>query len=145
MRFLSSYSLRLEGRRLLFLSAGVDEDNVVMSVDLTNPDMYAREKILLNKDSIHLMRSRVLLTDVCLEWLSVKNFSGKHVQFQLEVAVDADFRDIFEIRGLKRKNRGELLPVPQPAEGIELAYQGLDGVETNHSPSPRTASRFHQR
>src|SRR5512142_2812434 len=50
-RFLSSYELRMDGRRLLFLSSNVDEDNIVMSADLTNPDIYAKDRLLLKKDS----------------------------------------------------------------------------------------------
>lgn len=127
-RFLSAYQLRMEGRRLLFLTANVDEDNVVMSVDLTNPDMDLREGRLV-KDTLHIMRSRVLLQNICFEELSVKNFGGKHVRFQIELSVDSDFRDIFEIRGLQRKARGEHLPPEERKDGLDLAYKGLDGVK----------------
>ncbi|OGW50890.1 MAG: hypothetical protein A2078_11005 [Nitrospirae bacterium GWC2_57_9] len=127
-RFLSSFSLRMEGRRLLFLSAAVDEDNLLLSVDLTNPDITLKEKILLAKDSIHLMRSRVLFGNTCYESLSIRNFSGKDVQFQLEFTVDADFKDIFEVRGQKRKMRGTILPSRINNDGLELSYVGLDDV-----------------
>jgi glycogen debranching enzyme len=128
IRHLSSFALRMEGRRLLFLSANVDEDNIVMAVDLANADFSHREKLPLVKDSIHVMRSRILLKDTCFESLSIRNFSGKDVRFQLEVTVDSDFKDIFEIRGLKRKMRGQILPVRVNESGLVLSYQGLDNV-----------------
>ena len=47
----------------------------------------------------------------------------------MSFAVGADFKDIFEVRGLKRQHRGRYLP--EEAErggGIVLAYEGLDQV-----------------
>lgn len=128
-RFLSAYELRMEGRRLLFLSSSVDEDNIVMSVDLTNPDMKLDEQIGLSKDSIHILRSRILLKDTCFESITVRNFAGKEIRFQLELAVDSDFKDIFEVRGLKRQKRGHILPSHHSSDGIDLSYQGLDNVK----------------
>jgi glycogen debranching enzyme len=126
IRFLSSYELRMNGRRLLFLSADVDEDNVVMNVDLTNPDIYIKERLVMNKDSLHIMRSRVLIDDDCFESICIRNFGGKEIQFQLEIAVDSDFRDIFEIRGMKRNVRGNLFPPEKSSSGLSLYYEGLD-------------------
>src|SRR5512142_839585 len=57
-RFLSTYELRMNTKRMLFLSSGVDDNNVVLSVDLTNPDIFSNGSLLLTKDSIHVMRSR---------------------------------------------------------------------------------------
>jgi glycogen debranching enzyme len=128
IRCLSSFALRMEGRRLLFLSANVDEDNIVMSVDLANPDLALKEKFPLVKDSIHIMRSRVLLNDTCFESLAIRNFSGKHARFELEVTADSDFKDIFEIRGLTRKMRGKMLPAGRSGDGLVLSYHGLDDV-----------------
>jgi glycogen debranching enzyme len=125
-RFLSSFCLRMEGRRLLFLSSSVDEDNLVMSVDLTNPDIAQKDRIALSKDSVHIMRSRFLYRDTCFETLSIRNFSGKQVQFQIEISLDSDFKDIFEIRGMNRRERGSLLPGRSGPDGIDLSYRGLD-------------------
>ena len=114
-RYLSAYELRMEGRRLLYLSGSVDEDNVAMSVDLTNPDLKLDDKLTLAKDSIHILRSRVLLQDTCFESISIRNFGGKGFRFRLELAVDADFRDIFEVRGLKRQKRGPAASIRKQA------------------------------
>ncbi len=129
VRHLSSYELRIEGRRLLFLSANVDEDNIVLNVDLTNPDRYVKEKLVLNKDAVHIMRSRVFLKDTCYETLSLRNFSGTEARFDLELAIEADFKDIFEIRGIKRKMRGQLLPPNRRINGLDLSYEGLDRIK----------------
>src|SRR5690606_36652522 len=50
---------------------------------------------------------------------------------------DADFADIFEVRGLRRERRGERLP-DVPGSDYLIAYRGLDGVER------RTRLRFNR-
>src|SRR5262245_20215460 len=37
-RFLSRFELRLGKKRLLLLNSNIDQDNILMMVDLTNPD-----------------------------------------------------------------------------------------------------------
>jgi glycogen debranching enzyme len=41
---------------------------------------------------------------------------------------EADFRDMFEVRGLKRKHRGEAAPSEVTGRQAVFAYKGLDGV-----------------
>ncbi|MGQ7794414.1 glycogen debranching N-terminal domain-containing protein [Faunimonas sp. B44] len=41
----------------------------------------------------------------------------------------ADFRDLFEVRGTKRKQRGEESARVLPPNQVELTYCGLDGLE----------------
>src|SRR5204863_7161709 len=49
------------------------------------------------------------------------------VDLMLEVRLGADFADVFEVRGARRKRRGELLR-PQIEDGrLTFAYRGLDG------------------
>src|ERR1700710_1456899 len=39
-RYLSGVQLLLDGQRPLLLSSSMEQDNVVLTVDLTNPDIY---------------------------------------------------------------------------------------------------------
>src|SRR4029079_14874448 len=41
---------------------------------------------------------------------------------------DADFADIFEVRGTKRARRGQRLDDVVEGQRVTLGYQGLDGV-----------------
>jgi glycogen debranching enzyme len=45
----------------------------------------------------------------------------------LQLTVDADFADIFEVRGVQRLRRGRRLPPQITEDTLVLAYQGLDG------------------
>jgi hypothetical protein len=48
------------------------------------------------------MRSRFLSYGQCLEYIRMKNFCQETICFYFEITFNADFRDIFEIRGIKR-------------------------------------------
>ena len=44
------------------------------------------------------------------------------------LSFDADFRDVFEVRGAHRAARGRLLPTRETDDGLVFEYHGLDGV-----------------
>ncbi len=55
-RHLSRLELSLEGYRPLLLSSTLQEDNAVLSVDLANPDIYRAGRMLLSRETLHLVR-----------------------------------------------------------------------------------------
>lgn len=128
-RFISYYELKINSLRPLFLSSNIDEDNILLTVDLTNPDIYSRDKLLMKRDSVHIMRSRLLQEQNCLEYIRLKNFGNNTIEFNLEITIDADFHDIFEVRGLKRKKRGVLFPSWYRDGEFRLSYKGLDDIK----------------
>jgi glycogen debranching enzyme len=105
-RFLSRLHLTLEGHRPLILSSTVQPDNVVLDVDLTNPDMYDGERLVLAKDTFHLARAKFLWQAGCYELFTISSYAEQPTQLRLALEFDADFADIFEIRGTPRKRRG---------------------------------------
>ena len=128
-RFLSRYLLEVNGKRPLFLSSSVDEDDMLLTVDLSNPDLYERGRCLLKRDTVHIMRSRLLLDGRLFEYIRLRNFqSAAAARLRIELEFEADFADIFEVRGMQRKRRGRLLPPGSEGKEIRLAYDGLDGV-----------------
>src|SRR5262249_57863812 len=60
--------------------------------------------------------------------LGVKNHGLEPVAVALSWHFGADFADIFEVRGMKRKRRGVDLPPEVTADRVTLAYRGLDDV-----------------
>jgi glycogen debranching enzyme len=140
-RYLSWFELRLGGHQPLLLSSSVDADNIVLSVDLTNPDLEQGEGHALARGQLHVYRSRFLHHDTAIERIRVSNFGLKRINTVLTLLADSDFADVFEVRGIQRGARGAVLPAESIARGLLLAYQGLDGrtrrtwIETNPSPS----------
>ncbi len=128
-RFLSKYQLKIEGKRPLFLSSNLKERNENLLVDLTNPDIMNGDRLKLEKDIIHIKRKKTLWNSVCYEQIRLHNFGLEEVTFNIDLEFDADFSDIFEIRGTKRLQRGNLLPVRSDDQSLILSYTGLDNTE----------------
>src|SRR5712692_6131048 len=72
-RFLSQCVLRLGRQRPLLLSSTVREDNLLLVVDLTNPDIEADGKVVLPRGSLHIHRSKFLWEGACYESFRVSN------------------------------------------------------------------------
>lgn len=127
-RFLSRLVLKLAGGRPLLLSSAVRRDNLLMGVDLTNPDVYLGGNVMLPRGSLHIYRSKLICGPVCYENLHVRNFTRTPLDIALTLEFSADFADIFEVRGDERRRRGQLYKPRVAGDAAELAYQGLDGV-----------------
>jgi glycogen debranching enzyme len=126
-RYLSRFALRLEGRRPLLLSSSVQDDNVLLTVDLTNPDIYQGGRLVLVRDSIHLYRTKFLWDGACCERIAIRNYGDRPRRIEIAFDFAADFADLFEVRGHVRARRGEMSPACVGADNVTLGYRGLDG------------------
>ena len=127
-RYLSQFELKLNGHRPLFLSSAIPNDNGMVAVDLSNPDLRHGSGLILAKGTLHLFRGLLLWEAACYQRLRLSNFGVREVDAWLLLNFAADFADIFEARGFSRIKRGEMLP-PKIAGGeVRLAYRGLDGA-----------------
>ncbi|MEZ0343541.1 MAG: glycogen debranching N-terminal domain-containing protein [Caldimicrobium sp.] len=139
-RFLSKFKFKIFDKCPILLSASVKEDNTLFTSDLTNPDLFHQDKLLIPKGSIHIFRSRFLYENCCYEKFVVRNFHLSPVELTISFHFGSDFVDIFEVRGFKRKKRGSLLPPQREKNKLRLGYEGLDGkkrffeISFNHIP-----------
>src|ERR1700693_4687538 len=54
-RFLSLLEMRVNGMQPLLLGSNLRDDNAILTVDLTNPDMFSAEHMaVLEKDTLHV-------------------------------------------------------------------------------------------
>jgi glycogen debranching enzyme len=149
-RYLSRLELRLNDAPLLLLSSNVQEDNIVLTVDLTNPDLSAGGRIALRGELIHVNRRKYIWQNCCYERLLVHNFDLVTHDLTLSIDFAADFADLFEVRGEERARRGRLSIERRSNATVEMQYFGLDGVERvtrlTFEPAPtrldQTGARF---
>jgi glycogen debranching enzyme len=127
-RYLSRLLLGLGRFQPLFLSSTVQHDNDLLAVDLTNPDIFEGKNLVIPRGTLHLFRTKLIWQDGCYECVRVKNYGLKPVTTELGFHFEADFADVFEVRGLKRKQRGRLLEPEFDGNRATLAYEGLDRV-----------------
>jgi glycogen debranching enzyme len=127
-RFLSRLELLIDGMEPLLLGSSVRDDNTVLTVDLTNPDMYVDDHLALAKDTLHVVRTIFLWRDTAYQRLAIRNHGDRPVDVRATIAFDSDFADLFEVRGLRRKRRGLLgRHITEPTSAI-LSYRGLDAA-----------------
>ena len=126
-RFLSQLELRVNGMQPLLLGSNMREDNAIFAVDLTNPDMFSMERVVvLEKDTLHINRSVFVWHDTLFQRLSLRNHGAKRVELLISIAFSADFADVFEVRGMRRARRGTFSTrLNGPHEAL-LSYLGLD-------------------
>src|SRR6266436_495032 len=125
-RFLSRLTLRLGKDRPLLLSSTVREDNAVIAVDATNPDAWRDGEIVIPRGTLHVFRSKILWEKTCYERLRIHNYGRAAFDVSFAIEFDADFADIFELRGMKRERRGRRLETQLKKDRLVLAYEGLD-------------------
>jgi glycogen debranching enzyme len=78
--------------------------------------------------ALHLSLKKFLWRGACYQQLRVKNHGLERVDTSLALHFAADFADIYEVRGMKRKARGQDLPPEVTGDRVVLGYRGLDGV-----------------
>ncbi|HUJ49865.1 MAG TPA: glycogen debranching N-terminal domain-containing protein, partial [Bryobacteraceae bacterium] len=127
-RYLSRLKLTLVDSRPLLLSSTVRRDNVLMSVDMTNPDIYGDGNLVLPRGTLHVYRSQFVWHDWLYMSLRIRNFALTSVEIGFALEFGADFVDIFEVRGEKRERRGVFKDPEYRRHEIVLEYTGLDSV-----------------
>ena len=126
-RFLSHQELTIDGVRPLYLGSSPEEANSLLAIDMMNPDLPATNgRPALAKGTLHLFRAKLLWQGACHEHVRVTHLGGEPTHVRLEFTFDADFLDLFELRGMQRDRRGELLQPEVLADAVVLSYRGLD-------------------
>ena len=125
-RFLSRLTLKLGKDRPLLLSSTVREDNAVLAVDATNPDVSRNGETVVPRGIVHIYRTKILWKRTCQERLRIHNYGRVAMDFSFSLEFDADFADIFELRGMTRERRGRRLETEIGQGMVVLAYEGLD-------------------
>jgi glycogen debranching enzyme len=130
-RHVSRMEINVNGHRPMLLSSSPRDDNQMLTVDLTNPDLPLEKDRMILRGTIHIRRSKFLWQSVYHEKLELINFGIEPVSFMLEVECDADFADIFEVRGSVRERRGTTFDPVNEKGNITFSYRGLDDVQRN--------------
>lgn len=127
-RYISQLHLSLENKRPLMLSSNIGENNERLSVDLTNPDFPDKNGEVVLHGMIHILRNKFIWEGVTYEKITFKNYGPSPLSINVKLHVEADFSDIFEVRGSHRPHKGVLLRPDSKDNEIILGYRGLDNI-----------------
>ena len=125
-RHLSRFFVTLNGTRPERLQVRLD-DATRATVISANPLMRLESGVILPPQKV-LIEQRVSLSDVFSVQFTLRNFGCETIELALGMAIAADFRDLFDIRGYPRVQRGSWNPPELGSEHVTLSYQGLDGL-----------------
>ncbi|MEO5703977.1 MAG: amylo-alpha-1,6-glucosidase [Candidatus Limnocylindrales bacterium] len=131
-RVLSCAILRINGVRPTLLRAQSASSHT-STIQLTNPEQRrdpatkqtAGEALAMR--AISIMRRRWIAGGLA-ERIEVTNYSAAKQQVTLELDLDVDDADIFEVRGRVRERRGSYRSIEATPESLVFAYEGLDGL-----------------
>ena len=147
MRFLSGYEIGLSGTAPVALAAAAPSGNQVL-LELTNdvlgqksssaasgqtdsdPDVTDGDSSTVNRQQLAIHWTRTLDGDrvELADELAIANHGSDPVGLSIDLAFDADFRDIFAIRGLLAIRPGRLREPQWIEDRLCFGADGADGV-----------------
>src|ERR1700737_3259749 len=126
-RYLARLELVLDEVQPLLLGSNLRDDNSALTVDLTNPDIYRGDRIVLQKDMLHIVRTIFLWRGTAYQRIGFQNPGDLAASFDLTLLFDNDFADLFEERGERRPRRGIGSSKLLGPTDVAFEYNGLDG------------------
>jgi len=125
-RYLGQLELLINGVQPLLLGSNVRDDNSMLTVDLTNPDFYSGDQLMLAKDTLHIVRTLFLWRATAYQRLKFQNHGDRAVHLGISLEFTSDFADLFEVRGMRRARRGVATASVRGPNETVLSYEGLD-------------------
>src|SRR5262249_50249185 len=104
-RYLSGYQLYINCKPWTLLNSGAIA-YYASQTHLVNP-LVATEDGVIAPGTVGLLLSRTLAEGLH-EDLDIRNYSGKHLHFILELLIRSDFADLFEVKAKEFTRRGQI-------------------------------------
>ncbi|TKD00403.1 glycogen debranching N-terminal domain-containing protein [Polyangium fumosum] len=139
-RFLSSYELAIQGLRPTILLSS-DHAHFLGAQVLTNPNLVTPEGQAVHEQTIQIRRYRLVRPTEVNESLTFQNYNRFPVTLDVELHFEADFSDMFEVRGIVQGARKGKPHAPEHMPAVlRFRYDGADGLarrtEVRFDPKP---------
>jgi len=130
-RFLSHLELKVGGHRAVVLSSST-ESTFVSQIELTTGNINLRDSFDLPENTIHIRREQLLGSDLLFDRFTFENFNLGPVEMFIELSFEADFVDVFQVRGCPRSAHGQYYrPV-----GNTIIFPSITGGWTEFCAKP---------
>jgi glycogen debranching enzyme len=126
-RFLSEFSLRINGEEPVLLSSDAAE-NYMATILLTNPPIEKEGQVVLWRESVQIERKRFIYNGVLYETIKLKNYFPKQIQCEICLSFDVDFADMFVVRGFQTGKVGKRRGQTVDGNSLTFHYEGADGI-----------------
>ena len=128
-RFLSRFELRVNGAAPLVLQSEAERNFAARILLMNAPVADGACYPGLARDSVTLERLRAIHRGVLYERLTVTNHHHAAQVVEVTYHLDADFADIFVVRGFRGARTGSVTSRSADAYGLRIRYRGIDGLE----------------
>ena len=139
-RYLSQLDLRINGQPPISLSSSM-EAAYIARVELTVKGDHGSEGLDFPVNTIYVHRDQLLETDTLYDVIQFENFYNAPARLRVDLEYDADFVDIFQVRGMIRGRSGHHYAPLMADDSIEFVYDGLDGrrltTAISFAPNPQ--------
>ena len=94
----------------LLLGSNVRDDNTVLTVDLTNPDIFSGDQIVLQKDTLHIVRTTFIWRNTAYQRLGIRNHGMRPVGASDRASLRQRFRG--PVRGARTEAQAARMDRP---------------------------------
>ena len=123
-RFIHQWVVRIDNKELMLLGHTIKQHNNIHSIDLTNPVLQNGK---IPENTVHIFRHQLIREDGFYEKITLINYNETEVSFSLSIYFDADFKDIFEIRGTPRKMPNAAVDKSCQAQNTPIRFDYMGG------------------
>ncbi len=127
-RFVRNFDLFVDGMPMTGLSHSISDEEGTCQIDLSNPYLPRGEHEGVSHGVAHMRRRLTLRGRTLTQQFTLTSYNETPIELTIGLLLGADFRDIFEIRGLHRGERGRLAEPRLSPEVVTLSYLGADDV-----------------
>lgn len=124
-RFLSYLELRVGGRPTMVLSSNT-EKSFASQIELTTEPIRIRDSFEIPENTIYIRRQQLLKAETMFDRFSLVNYNREDIEVRVELRFDADFVDVFQVRGTAREVSGKYYRPVRTEDGISFCYLGRD-------------------
>lgn len=124
-RYLSYLQLKVNGHPPVVLSSNSSDGNSTR-VEMTPKGSIHGSGLDMPVNAVYMRREQVLEGRVLHDVLYLHNFHVEKIRLTVEYSFDADFMDIFQVRGIVRGKSGTYYAPVQERDSSVFVYEGLD-------------------
>lgn len=124
-RFLSRFEWSVNGVKPLFLSSSTNK-HYIAAFQFINPRMTLANGQKVLQQTVSMRRSRFVNAGGLYERLGFYNCNQFDIELEVVLGVDADFRDIFAVRGFSTQRVAGEISVRFGGDDLQFDYRGRD-------------------
>jgi glycogen debranching enzyme len=126
-RYLNRFEMLVNGMQPVFLSNSV-EKHYIATFQFVNPPLILADGTRVQQQTISIRRSRFVSDTGLFERVGFFNCNHFEAQIEVVLGLDADFKDIFTVRGFKMQRMAGQIGIEFGGDALIFSYQGRDGV-----------------